>query len=172
MVGYFRAGKKKVKQQPATVLDIARGQIGKQEVPKGSNWGPSVKKYLKSVGIAFAAFWCMAFVYWCISQYCQQQGIKNPLYKTGSVREQWQHCKFMRVNLQTDSPHPGDIFIIMRKDGSNHCGFVEYVKEDRIYTIEGNSNEDGSNDGYEVCRKPGGRLISTITGFIRPIFKE
>ena len=124
-------------------------------------------KYLKSVGITFAAFWCMAFVYWCISQYCQQQGFINPLNKTGSVSKQWKECKLMRVS----KPRPGDIFIILNKDGSGHCGFVERVEGNIIYTIEGNSNEDGSREGYEVCRKPGGRPISSITGFIRPVFK-
>lgn len=167
-MGYFRAGKKKVNQQPATVLDVARSQIGQQEVPKGSNAGPTVMGYLKAVNLRRPAYWCMAFVVWCVALFCLQHGVKNPLHKTGSVREQWQYCKLLRVS----KPQPGDIFIILHKDGSGHCGFVEEVHGNHIHTIEGNSNEDGSSNGYKVCRKPYGRPISEVTGFIRPVFKD
>lgn len=140
------------------------------EIPKGSNWGPAIKKYLASVKINFPAFWCMAFVVWCVAQASHQQGVKSQLYPTGGVREQWQKCKPLRVDLKKDRPRAGDIFIILQ-GGVSHCGFVEYVVGDRIYTIEGNSNQDGSDNGYEVCRKPGGRPISSITGFIRVAFE-
>lgn len=51
--------------------------------------------------------------------------------------------------------------------GKGHAGFVTAVKGNRIETIEGNSNDEGSREGHEVCRKPGGRAISSIKGFIR-----
>ena len=35
------------------LLSIARSQVGNQEMPKGSNWGKHVQKYLASVGITF-----------------------------------------------------------------------------------------------------------------------
>jgi len=141
-------------------LDIAKSQIGKSELPKNSNWGPDVKKYLASVGITFPASWCMAFVYWCVDQHYP----KNPLTKTGGVLAQWNSLpKSMKVKV----PLPGDIFIMDFGTGHGHTGFVTAVNGDRIETIEGNSNDDGSREGYEVCVKPGGRLISSIKGFIR-----
>lgn len=73
----------------STAWQIAASQLGSAEVPKGSNWGPAVEKYLKSVGINFPAAWCMAFVYWCTDQAAKEMGVPNPLIKTGGVMAQW-----------------------------------------------------------------------------------
>lgn len=151
-----------------TIIEIARTQLGVQEIPKGQNKGKDIEKYLASVGIYQPAAWCMAFVYWVVQEYCNQYKRPNPLFRTGGVKNQW----IMRRVLRVDKPQPGDIFIIINEDGTGHAGFVEYVKPDTIFTIEGNSNETGSREGYMVCRKPGGRTTKTITGFLRPIFIE
>ena len=71
------------------IIKIAQSQIGLQEIPKGSNWGEHVKKYLNSVGITFPASWCMAFVYWCYRESARELGQINPLFKTGGVLAQW-----------------------------------------------------------------------------------
>jgi CHAP domain len=65
------------------------------------------------------------------------------------------------------APQVGDIFIMDFGGGHGHTGFVTKVYEGRIETLEGNSNADGSREGYEVCSKPNGRPISSIKGFIR-----
>ncbi|EKT4520794.1 CHAP domain-containing protein, partial [Flavobacterium psychrophilum] len=49
--------------------------------------------------------------------------------------------------------------------GLGHTGIVEKVIEKTIYTIEGNTNDDGSREGYKVCRRK--RNIKTIKAFIR-----
>jgi len=148
------------------VLEIAQSQLGLQEIPKGSNWGPHVQKYLKSVGIDFPASWCMAFVYWCVNEACKQEVKANPLIKTGGVLRQWNEIT-PAFKVKGLKPQPGDIFIMDFGKGMGHTGFVTKVFETRIETIEGNSNDDGSREGYEVCSKPNGRLISSIKGFIR-----
>lgn len=145
-------------------LKVAQTQIGLEEIPRGSNWGVNVKKYLLAVGIDFPASWCMAFVYWCINESCKVQGIKNPLIPTAGVLNQWNN---INAKFKVKVPQPGDIFIMDFGSGHGHTGFVEAVNGDRINTIEGNSNSDGSREGYEVCRKPNGRPISAIKGFIR-----
>ena len=142
-------------------LQIAITQIEKAEIPKGSNWGEHVQKYLISVGITFPASWCMAFVYWC----CKQSNPNTPLIKTGGVLAQWNQIP---AKYKVKTPLPGDIFIMDFGGGKGHTGFVESVSGDVIQTIEGNSNDEGSREGYEVCRKPGGRKISSMKGFIRP----
>jgi len=146
-----------------TLLGIARSQIGLTEIPKGSNWGQHVEKYLASVGIGFPAAWCMAFVYWCVNKAADEMKVANPLFKTGGVMAQWNASKALRVK----TPQRGDIFIMDFGKGLGHTGIVESVQGDRIMTIEGNSNSQGSRDGVEVCRKPGGRLITSCKGFLR-----
>lgn len=140
-----------------TVLQIAITQLGQSENPKGSNWGEPVQTYLKSVGINFPASWCMAFVYWCYNQLPN-----NTLYKSGGVLNVWNNSKEKRV---TD-PQPGDIFIMDFGKGLGHTGIVERADKDFIYTIEGNTNDDGSREGYEVARRK--RPRSKIKGYIRP----
>jgi hypothetical protein len=147
------------------VLSIARSQIGNAEIPHGSNWGKHVQKYLASVGIDFPAPWCMSFVYWCVKEACKEAGVVNPLIKTGGVMRQYNEVN--RKLVFTTDPKPGDIGILDFGKGLGHTFFVEKVEGDIVYTIEGNSNEDGSREGYEVCRKPGGRKIKSCKAFIR-----
>ena len=126
-------------------IQVAISQIGVEEIPKGSNWGQEIKKYLNSVGIDFPASWCMAFVYWCV----EQTGT-NPLVKTGGVLRQWNEINPIR---KYKTPTAGDIFIIDFGKGLGHTGFVEEVQGNLIKTIEGNTNDTGSREGYEVCRR-------------------
>lgn len=140
-------------------IDIAIGEIGKQEIPRGSNWGPDVQKYLIAVGINFPASWCMAFVYWC----CLHAGVSGKLVKTGGVLAQWNGDTGKGIEFET--PMAGDIFIMDFGHGLGHCGFVEKVQADKIFTIEGNTNDTGSREGYEVCRRV--REIASCKGFIR-----
>ena len=160
--------------QSSKVLEIALTQKGLEEIPRGSNWGVNCKKYLLSVGIDFPASWCMAFVYWCVEEAKIRipdgtGGLRNPLVKTGGVLRQWNEIEtqFKQPKCKFQIPLPGDIFIMDFGSGHGHTGFVLSVNGDRIETLEGNSNDDGSREGYMVCSKPGGRKISSIKGFIR-----
>lgn len=146
-------------------LQIAQTQKGIQELPKGSNAGVDVEKYLKSVGLGKGYSWCMAFVYWCVSESSIKLKLPNVLLKTGSVLAQYNYQK--KQGCVVDVPQVGDIFIMDFGKGQGHTGWVIGVKGNRILTLEGNSNDDGSREGYEVCSKPNGRLISSCKGFIR-----
>lgn len=148
----------------AKIIAVAETQLGVQEVPKNSNSGPDVEKYLASVKLGKGYSWCMAFVYWCVNKACIEAAIPNPLIATGGVLAQWNKIdKKYKVTM----PQPGDIFILDFGGGKGHTGFVTSVANGRVQTIEGNSNDEGSREGYEVCRKPGGRKITSIKGFIR-----
>lgn len=129
-----------------SALNIAIAQLGKEEVPRGSNWGEPVKTYLKSVGITFPASWCMAFVYWCY----KQADANAPLVKTGGVLAHWNKAK---PEYRQKEPQPGDIFIVDYGKGLGHTGIVERIEGDILHTIEGNTNDTGSREGYEVCRR-------------------
>lgn len=142
-------------------IETAISQLGVQEKPKGSNSGPEVEIYLRSVGLGKGYSWCMAFVYWCVQQSSVKTAIKNPLKKTGGVLDQWNTLGLKK----SSTPQPGDIFIMDFGKGQGHTGIVEKVENDIIHTIEGNTNDDGSREGYEVCRRQ--RKTSTIKGYIR-----
>lgn len=144
-------------------LKVALSQLGVEEKPKGSNSGPEVNEYLKSVGLSAGYSWCMAFVYWCILQACKelQPIVSHPLYKTGGVLKMWQQC----VAYQENTPSVGSIFIMDLGKGMGHTGFVESFDTKYIYTIEGNTNELGSREGYQVAKRK--RLRSSIKGYLK-----
>ena len=139
-------------------LEIAKTQLGFQEIPRGSNAGPAVEKYLKSVGLGKGYAWCEAFVYWCYQEASKQLGVSNPLKKTAGVLDQFNSSKKYVVK----TPQKGDLFIMDFGGGLGHIGFVDDTLKLKITTVEGNSNDDGSREGYEVCQKPNGRKINTI----------
>jgi len=147
-------------------LEVAISQLGKEENPRGSNWGKAgdpVPEYLKSVGIGFPASWCMAFVYWSVQQAANKLGLQNPLMKTGGVLNGWAS----RPRLQVKLPAPGDVFIMDLGHGLGHTGIVESIAEDgTLHTIEGNTNDTGSREGYEVARRTR-KNQKPIIGYLR-----
>ena len=147
---------------PEKALQQAIGQLGVEEKPRGSNSGPEVNAYLKSIGLGPGYSWCMAFVYWCHQQAADAMGIKNPMYKTGGVLMQWQQRKAKYTSF---TPAPGDVFIMDYGKGLGHTGIVEKIEGDWVHTIEGNTNDEGSREGFEVCRKK--RARSKIKGYLR-----
>lgn len=148
-----------MKEEQQKILAVAKDQLGKEEIPRGSNWGQHVQGYLQSVGITFPASWCAAFVYWVM----KQAGITATAVvpKTGGVLKMWQMAKDYRV---TD-PQPGDVFIMDYGKGLGHTGLVVRVEGANIVTIEGNTNSDGSREGYQVATRV--RPTSKCAGFLR-----
>lgn len=146
-------------------VQIAISQLGNSEIPKGSNWGKHVEKYLKSVNLHEPAFWCAAFVYWCYDEAAKEMGVANLLPKTAGVLDMWNKApKSWRVE---GTPQKGDIGILDFGKGKGHMFIVTSATATKCQTVEGNSNDDGSRNGTEVCRKPGGRIISSCKGFLR-----
>lgn len=146
-------------------LQIALTNEGVSEKPKGSNSGPEVNIYLRSVGLGPGYAWCMAFVYWCVSQAAKELDLVNPLIKTAGVLRQWNETTLRKLPNRAAAVKPGDIFIMEFGHGTGHTGFVEKVVGGLAYTIEGNTNDDGSREGYEVARRT--RTISSLKGFIQ-----
>ena len=137
------------------VVEIAAAQVGVSEHPRGSNKGPEVDQYLRSVGINFPAPWCAAFVVWCHDK----AGVT--ITRTGGVLDMWNRSPTNRVS----DPQPGDVIILDYGKGNGHTGIVESVAGGVVNTIEGNTNDEGSREGYEVARRT--RKISSIRGFLR-----
>lgn len=146
-------------------LEIAITQNGICEYPKGSNSGLMVNQYLKSVGLSKGYPWCMAFVYWCVNEAAKMIEVKNPLVKTGGVLRQYNETSLRKLPKTSGGIKPGDIFIMEFKAGTGHTGFVEKIVGSMVHTVEGNTNDDGSREGYEVARRQ--RPISSFKAFIQ-----
>lgn len=142
-------------------LQIAITQLGQTEKPIGSNWGQPVKTYLGSVGIDFPASWCMAFVFWCFSEAAKNNKIPNTAIKTAGCLDAWNRAKTVQ---KSQAPQIGSVFIMDFGGGHGHTGIVEKFDENFIYTVEGNTNDTGSREGFEVCRRK--RARKTTKGYL------
>jgi hypothetical protein len=64
-------------------------------------------------------------------------------------------------------PQAGDLFLIWHKELARyaHVGYIGVAEKDTIQTIEGNTNTDGSRDGWGVFGRT--RAITDRLAFVR-----
>lgn len=140
---------------------IADSQVGVEEVPRGSNWGPMVRAYLKVCGILGPAFWCAAFVAWCfITAGADRKKLPRLLASTKSWHD-W------AVKTGRARSYPTARCVAVRwKSGGGHIWMVPRVAQGSKLafhdTIEGNTNSGGSRNGYMVARR--GRSLRDMNG--------
>lgn len=146
------------------IIELADAELGVQEEPKGSNRGKRVEEYLKAVGLGPGNPWCAAFVNFIVQHACALEVVKNRLPCTGHVKTMWARTpQDMKVTL----PQPGDVFVYVFDGGTGHTGFVLAVNGNSFTTIEGNSNDEHSREGYEVCSNTRTLHNANLKGFIR-----
>ncbi len=140
------------------LIQIARADIGVTEDPPGSNWGRKpdhrVRQMIENTGYNIPVYWCDCAVYDWVDRTCDALGFENPMPRTGDC--DLTLLKGKKAGLEVFSPAPGDQFFVMATEhDATHTGLVESVRGDgRLVTIEGNSNNDGSNNGVMVAHKP------------------
>lgn len=120
-----------------------------QESPRGSNRGKRVEQMLRYTGLGGGYPWCAAAVAtWGV----EALGESWPVPRSADCDALLAWAK-RRVCLHASSPQRGDIFLVMKSaDDAIHTGIVSSViDENTIQTWEGNTNNDGSREGYRVC---------------------
>lgn len=159
-------------------LVVAAMQVGVTEEPPGSNSGPMVDEYLKSVGLNPAEDsypWCAAFVHWVFQRAAKDLGLPNhPAIQTAGVLDHWNKAgrkgitRLRSEDIEEDFSRlsRGLIFVINTGGGKGHMGMVEGFREDRLITIEGNTNSAGGREGVGVFRRTSRKLADINTGFI------
>ena len=159
------------------VLRVAASQVGVREDPPGSNRGPEVDGYLRSVGLdpTKASYpWCAAFVYACFEKAAKATSRKNPVARTAGALDLWEKAPAAaritagKAHLDESQVKPGQVFVIDvgTPGGDGHTGIVERVEAGKLTTIEGNSNEGGSREGIGVFRRRGRRIRDVNVGFL------
>jgi peptidoglycan hydrolase-like protein with peptidoglycan-binding domain len=126
----------------------------------GENRGPWVRLYTD--GREGADFpWCAGFVTFVLEQACRAAGVPMPLPKTLACDE-IQACADARF-LSRPKPSqrkritPGSVFLRPNPPGRKpryaHTGIVVQADADTFKSIEGNTNDEGSAEGFEVCAR-------------------
>ena len=60
----------------------------------------------------------------------------------------------MEIKSNPSIVERGDIFLVMKNSNdATHTGIIYKVENDVIYTIEANTNDEGSREGYEMCKR-------------------
>ena len=127
----------------SNIIEIARKEIGN----KGG------EKYWRWYGFNQRENWCAIFVSWCANE----SGIINntiPKFSlcTDGVKWYKDHNKWENKSY---IPQTGDIiFFDWNGDGHvQHVGIVEKEENGKVYTIEGNSNDEVRNKSYSLNNK-------------------
>lgn len=139
----------------ASVLAVASSYVTwATETAEHTNRSQCVDWFNKQVGVPQGSPWCAAFVYHVGFHAC---GPNWPLPKTGGCAVLGEAALAKDVLVQV--PRIGDVFLLWHTvDGVErfaHTGFVTGVVADgsSYTTIEGNTNIDGSRDGWGVFRR-------------------
>lgn len=136
------------------VLGIARGYLGTQD---GDYF---IEKYNQSTGagIPKGSAWCAIFVS-CVARMGGVPLREIPDFH-GCITGTRKFKNLGRWQAPADhAPAPGNIILFdwnpAEGDGQDHTGFVEKVKEGRVYTIEGNA-------GSGICMRRNYPLDSPV----------
>lgn len=129
----------------------------------GQNCGPWVRLYMGgNNGIAWA--WCAGFVTFLMNQAAESLQIDLPLAgsfscDTLAAQAKVAGCFVTEKEARYRQIPPGSLFLVRRTDTDwTHVGIVTAAHELHFETIEGNTNDDGDHEGYEVCARSRGYI--------------
>ena len=150
-----------------TVIRVARQHLALRPVEliiRGEgNCGPWVRLYMNG-DQGEDQLWCAGFVSFVIGQASAVLGLDMPFKRRVGVDELVADAKaggrFIAESqlgsgmARRSKLRPGMIFV-RRKSANDwsHTGIVTQVDDDSFRSIEGNTNDDGSDNGFEVCER-------------------
>ena len=156
----FSAGTK----LPEAILRVAEQHLRQHPIEVGGdNRGPWVRVYLDgNEGPSWR--WCAGFVTFVMKQACMELGQSLPIagsFSCDSLAYQAKHADLFVPGAHLESGSvawstlgPAQIFLVRRTPSDwTHTGFSFEGANTVFSTIEGNTNEDGSANGFEVARR-------------------
>jgi hypothetical protein len=125
----------------------------------GQNSGPWVRLYMNgNEGEAWP--WCAGFATFVLRQACWTKGVAmpHPYNFSCDVLATKGQANGTLVSVRKPADFalvkPGYLFLIRRTPTDwTHIGIVESLEGEAMMTIEGNTNDEGSREGFEVCRR-------------------
>jgi peptidoglycan hydrolase-like protein with peptidoglycan-binding domain len=122
----------------------------------GQNRGPWVRLYMDgNEGQPWA--WCAGFACFCLKRACESRSESVPITPSYSCDALAAAAKAKGKFVGRDKVGPGSFFLVRNTPSDwTHTGIVASASGETFKTIEGNTNDDGSREGYEVCARTRG----------------
>ena len=126
----------------------------------GENRGPWVRLYCGGKdGVDYK--WCAGFATFLVEQAAKTLGVASPIAKTLGCNDLARDARAKKRLTKPGQPSfkrvgPGSYFLLSDSDNLDnffHCGLVKELGKDTFDTIEGNTNHDGSSNGYEAINR-------------------
>ena len=125
----------------------------------GQNKGPWVRLYMEGKD-GPDQLWCAGFACFILQQACTTLDVSPPVKRCVScdhlAEEAKRKGRFLGESDITDFKQitSGSLFLTRKKENDwTHTGIVLGSRKDTFDTIEGNTNDEGNREGYEVCRR-------------------
>lgn len=149
----------------AAVLTIAQQHLAEHPLEVGGdNKGPWVRLYMQgNEGAAW--YWCAGFVSFVLRQACLQLKHNMPIpgsFSCDLLASQSKAAGLFVPEKQASDIGTSEVFIFLNRKSNTdwiHTGLGFAMQDGVFQTIEGNTNNDGSRNGYEVCQR-----IRTVKG--------
>jgi hypothetical protein len=153
--------------QADRVIAVARKEVGYHEGFSGGHWN-NLQKYSPAVpGLEWSQYqaWCMTFQSWLF----QAAGLAALVPVTASCpyAVDW----FKGRNRFSEYPAVGAL-VFFGSEGGSHVGIVTSYDADYVWTVEGNTNGNGSAEGDGVYAKRRARRDDYLYGYGYPAYAE
>lgn len=144
---------------PAALLAYAAAHLAVHPIEVGGqNCGPWVRLYTQGhEGAPWA--WCAGFVSFLMRQAAETLGLDPPIrgsVSCDSLAAQARDQGRFRTEAEArqQGVPDGSIFLVRRTSTDwTHTGIVTGTQHDAFTTVEGNTNDEGSREGFEVCAR-------------------
>lgn len=97
------------------------------------------EKYWKWYGFSSRQEWCACFVSWCADQCGYIDGGLFPKSASVANYRQWYQERGLYQEKGGYTPKAGDLLIF---ENDSHIGIVQYVEDNRVMTVEGNTSDE------------------------------
>ncbi|QXE37115.1 CHAP domain-containing protein [Streptomyces sp. GMY02] len=149
------------------IIGIAKAENGYREGQKSGHWNNNQKYSDQVPGLEWSDFqpWCATFVSWC----AMKAGLAGLYPRTASCESgvAW----FKQRKRFSAYPAVG-AQVFYGSGGGSHTGLVYNYDDTYIYTVEGNTNANGSAEGDGVYLKKRKRRDTYVFGYGYPAFAE
>ncbi|QJD50673.1 endolysin [Streptomyces phage Issmi] len=153
--------------QVEKILALAESQVGVHEGKSNGHWNNDQRYSDEVPGLEWSDYqaWCATFVSWL----AYKADLSDLFPRTASCltgvswfKQRGRFSEYPAVGAQ----------VFFGKNGGTHTGIVVSYDADFIYTIEGNTNDNGSAEGDGVYRKKRARRDAYTYGYGYPKYAE